>query len=319
MCSEEAKIFLSCCKETYIEIDSLRDDEDLIVEMNCLCFEEICIDIFVRLINVVESTMRDSKLKKEEIYEVILTGGSNPIPKIQQLIKEYFNKPLLRYINPDEAVAYGAVILGRIANHIIDKGLQRLKLLDVTPLSLGIGLSNGEMDIIIPRNTQIPCERTRKYKTIKDYQSKIILKVYQGERIFTKDNSFLGNLIIRIPPLKKGEVKIEVTFEIDINGLLNIYAKDNEGKKYDLKIEVDNLLNEEEIEKNINEKNKNNKSDLKKLKIKKALKEVCLKYKEIGSDNQKIKADEILNWIKQNKNIEIKSYEDKLKEMKDCH
>ena len=172
------------------------------------------------------------------------------------------------------------------------------------------------MDIIIPRNTQIPCERTRKYKTIKDYQSKIILKVYQGERIFTKDNSFLGNLLIRIPPRKKGEVKIDVTFEIDINGLLNIYAEDNEGKKYDLKIGVDNLLNKEEIEKNINEKNK---SDLKKLKIKKALREICLKYKEIGSDNQKIKADEILNWIKQNKNIEIKSYEDKLKEMKDCH
>ena len=316
VCSEEAKIFLSCCKETYIEIDSLRDDEDLIVEMNCLCFEEICIDIFVRLINVVESTMRDSKLKKEEICEVVLTGGSNPIPKIQQLIKEYFNKPLLRYINPDEAVAYGAVILGRIANHIIDKGLQRLTILDVTPLSFGIGLSNGEMDIIIPRNTTIPCERTIKYKTIKDYQSKIILKVYQGERIFTKDNIFLGDLKIEIPPRKKGEIKIDVTFEIDINGLLNIYAKDNEGKKYDLKIGVDELLNEEEIEKNIIEKNE---SDLKKLKIKKALKEVCLKYKEIGSDNQKIKADEILNWIKQNKNIEIKSYEDKLKEMKDCH
>jgi molecular chaperone DnaK (HSP70) len=266
--------------------------------------------------DVVTSTMRESKLRKKDIDEVILTGGSTRIPKIQEMIKEYFNKSPLRTINPDEAVAIGAAILGSIANNVIDKGLQRLKLLDVTPLSLGIGLSNGEMDIIIRRNTQIPCERIRKYKTSKDYQSKIILKVYQGERIFTKDNSFLGNLIIRIPPLKKGEVKIDVTFEIDINGVLNIYAKDNEGKKYDLKIGVDKLLNKEEIEKNIIEKNK---SDLKKVKIKKALKEICLKYKEIGSDNQKIKADEILNWIKQNKNIEIKSYEDKLKEMKDCH
>ncbi len=203
---------------------------------------------------------------------LVLVGGSTRIPKIQEIIKNYFNKEPIKNIYADEAVAIGAGIQGAIVNNVEDKILEKLILLDVTPLSLGIGLSNGEMDIIIPRNTQIPCERTRKYKTIKDYQSKIILKVYQGERIFTKDNSFLGNLIIRIPPRKKGEVKIEVTFEIDINGVLYIYAKDNEGKKYDLKIGVDNLLNEEKIEKNINEKNKNKKSDLKKLKLKKHLK-----------------------------------------------
>ncbi len=313
---ENAKLQLSFSTETTIDIDALANGEDFTITITRNGFEDICNDIFLRLMEVVKSTLIDSKLRKEDIDKVILTGGSTRMPKIQKMIKYYFDKEPLKNIHPDEAVAIGAAIQGAIANNVIDKGLQRLKLLDVTPLSLGIGLSNGEMDIIIRRNTQIPCERIRKYKTSKDYQSKIILKVYQGERIFTKDNSFLGNLIIRIPPLKKGEVKIDVTFGIDINGLLNIYVKDNEGKKYDLKIGVDNLLNKEEIEKNINEKNK---SDLKKLKIKKALKEVCLKYKEIGSDNQKIKADEILNWIKPNKNIEIKRYEDKLKEMKDCH
>ena len=308
MYCEKVKRELSAVNYTFIEIDSLGEGQDLNIVMYRSEFERICEDIFLRLMEVVKSTLIDSKLRKEDIDEVILTGGSTRIPKIQEMIKYYFDKEPLKNIHPDEAVAIGAAIQGTIANNVEGEGLEKMILLDVTPLSLGIGLSNGEMDIIIPRNTTIPCERTRKYKTSKDYQSKIILKVYQGERIFTKDNSFLGNLIIRIPPRKKGEVKIDVTFEIDINGLLNIYAKDNEGKKYDLKIGVDKLLNKEEIEKNIIEKNK---SDLKKVKIKKALKEICF--------NQKIKADEILNWIKQNKNIEIKSYEDKLKEMKDCH
>ena len=160
--------------------------------------------------DVVKSTLIDSKLRKEDIDKVILTGGSIIIPKIKKMIKYYFDKEPLKNIHPDEAVAIGAAIQGAIANNVEDKAIEKMILLDVSPLSLGIGLSNGEMDIIIPRNTQIPCERTRKYKTSKDYQSKIILKVYQGERIFTKDNSFLGNLIIRIPPRKKGEVKIEL-------------------------------------------------------------------------------------------------------------
>ena len=196
---EEAKRELSSILETDLEIDCLANGEDFTITITRNGFEDICNDIFLRLMEVVKSTLIDSKLRKEDIDEVILTGGSTRMPQIKKMIKYYFDKEPLKNIHPDEAVAIGAAIQGAIANNVIDKGLQRLKLLDVTPLSLGIGLSNGEMDIIIPRNTTIPCERTRKYKTSKDYQSKIILKVYQGERIFTKDNSFLGNLIIRIP------------------------------------------------------------------------------------------------------------------------
>ena len=314
---EKAKLNLSSTQETTIDFNNLAEGKDFNITISRPEFEDMCKTHFDKLIPVVEDTLKDAKLTKDKIDDIVLVGGSTRIPKVNEIIKNYFNKEPIKNIHPDEAVAIGAAIQGAITNNVEDKGIEKLLLLDVSSISLGIGLSNGEMDIIIPRNTTIPCERTIKYKTIKDYQSKIILKVYQGERIFTKDNIFLGDLKIEIPPRKKGEIKIDVTFEIDINGLLNIYAKDNEGKKYDLKIGVDELLNEEEIEKNIIEKNE---SDLKKLKIKKALKEVCLKYKEIGSDNQKIKADEILNWIKQNKkNIEIKSYEDKLKEMKDCY
>ncbi len=247
---EKAKINLSSTQETTIDIDNLADGEDFNLTISRPEFEDMCKDLFEKCIPHVEEAMKDAKLTKERIHDIVLVGGSTRIPKIQQIVKDYFGKNPTKNIHPDEAVAIGAAIQGAIANNVEEEGLERLILLDVTPLSLGLELNNGEMDVLIKRNTTIPCEKEEKYRTVRDNQSNIKVKVYQGERKLAKGNKFLGECFIsNIPPRPKGQVIVTVNFSIDINEFLVVTVKENiEGQESNLKITMDKSFPPEVIE-----------------------------------------------------------------------
>jgi molecular chaperone DnaK (HSP70) len=210
----------------------------------------MCKSLFDKTLPIVETALKDAKLDKNQIDEIVLVGGSTRIPKIQQIVKEYFNKEPSKKVHPDEAVAIGAAIQGAITNNVDEPGLEKLILLDVTPLSLGLELSSGKMDFLIKKNSTIPCENTQKYKTTKDKQNKISVKVYQGERLLAKENKYLGKLdITNIPPKPKGQVIVEVTFSLDINGSLLVTAKEKSGgQTSDLTIKMDTEMGEEKVE-----------------------------------------------------------------------
>ena len=199
---ERTKWNLSSSQESIIDIDNLCEGEDLSLTISRPEFQDLCRDYFNRCIQIVERALNDSELKKNNINEIILTSGSSKIPKIQEMLKNYFGKEINKSIAPDEAIACGAAIQAAIINNYEDDDLKRLILLDVVPLSLGIELGNGKMDFIIERNTIIPIICTKRYKTIKDNQTKIKLRVYQGERLIANKNKFLGECIIENIPKK---------------------------------------------------------------------------------------------------------------------
>ncbi len=264
---ERTKWNLSSSQESTIDIDCLCEGEDLSLKISRLEFEDLCSDYFNRCIQIVERALNDSKLKKNNINEIILTSGSSKIPKIQEMLKKYFGKEINKRIAPDEAIACGAAIQAAIINNYEDDDLKRLILLDVVPLSLGIELGNGKMDFIIERNTIIPIICTKRYKTIKDNQTKIKLRVYQGERLIANKNQFLGEYIIEnIPKKPKGKIKIDVTFEFDENGVMNATAElidFKQKKNIDIKMIY---LNEDKINKLVEEGKKMKENDLKILK-----------------------------------------------------
>ena len=322
---EKTKIILSATIETSIEITYIIDNIDLNLTINRYDFESRCKKYFDECLVIIKKALKEANLNKEEIDDVVLVGGSSNIPKIQEMIKDYFNKKPLKNINPDEAIASGAAILAATINNIDDIKLKNLKIIDITPLSLGIGLSNGEMDVIIPKNTKIPCEKTINYRTIKDNQKKIVLKVYQGEREYSKNNAYLGKCVLNnIPPKPKGDIVINVTFSIDINGVLNIVAIEKSGGiKNTINLNmVYNGLNKEKIEEFVIKNNKINEDDKKKLESNKKrfeLFETCYYYKKDGSNKQKKMALEIIKWAKKNRFEEKSVYEEKLRQIKDCH
>ena len=264
---EYAKMYLSSNHEYLIDIDALDEGEDFSITIKRPEFEDLCKDYFNKCIKIVERALNDSNLSKNEIDDIILTSGSSRIPKIQEMIKNYFGKELNKSIYPDEVVAYGAAIQAAEINNDDNHGLERLVLLDVIPLSLGIELVNGKMDFIIKRNTIIPIKYTQRYKTTKDNQNKIKLRVYQGERLIANKNKFLGECIIEnIPKKLKGKVKIDVTFEVDLNCIIHATAKlidSNQNNNID--IQMINNLSYDEIEKLIEEGKKMKENDLKNL------------------------------------------------------
>ena len=247
---EKAKLNLSSTQETTIDFNNLAEGKDFNITISRPEFEDMCKTHFDKLIPVVEDTLKDAKLTKDKIDDIVLVGGSTRIPKVNEIIKNYFNKEPIKNIHADEAVAIGAAIQGAIVNNVDDEGLERLILLDVTPLSLGLELKSGEMDVIIKRNTTIPCEKTEKYMTVKDNQHKIAVKVYQGERELAKGNEFLGKCeITNIPPKPKGKVIVNVSFSLDLNGSLAVNATETSGGQTSaLTIKMDNALSEKEIE-----------------------------------------------------------------------
>lgn len=333
---ERAKRTLSNSAQANIEIDSLFEGVDFYTSITRARFEELCIDLFRSTLEPVEQALRDAKMSKADIQEVVLVGGSTRVPKIQKLLEDFMGgKKLNRSINPDEAVAFGAAVQAAVLSGDQHDSIKDVLLVDVAALSLGIETAGGVMTNIIDRNSRVPTKQSKTFTTYADNQPAVNVQVFEGERAMTNNNNKLGKFdLTGIPPAPRGVPQIEVTFDLDVNGILNVSAVDkSSGKSSTITITNDrDRLSQADIDKMLADAEKYKEEDdkqRKKVAARNQLEAAVYQYKQTVEDESKLSSEDaeavkekcrqVMEWLDNNQLAEEEEYKHQLDELqKSC-